>query len=150
MCDIIFFMLHKMNNNSLQLDQKFVSHHITTPTTTITMTSNNIIIIPCRVCGDRSSGKHYGAICCDGCSCFFKRSIRKGAFYTCIGIYSVFIFSALIIIKLFKYSIYNYIFYIQYNKAGKGNCVIDKARRNWCPYCRLQRCFASRMNVSGM
>lgn len=34
--------------------------------------------------------------------------------------------------------------------AGKGNCVIDKARRNWCPYCRLQRCFASGMNVAAV
>lgn len=34
-------------------------------------------------------------------------------------------------------------------KAGKGKCIIDKARRNWCSYCRLQRCFQARMNVAG-
>ncbi|XP_029457249.1 nuclear receptor subfamily 2 group C member 2 isoform X1 [Rhinatrema bivittatum] len=47
----------------------------------------------CVVCGDKASGKqlnfcrtscrHYGAVSCEGCKGFFKRSVRKSLTYSC-------------------------------------------------------------------
>ncbi|CAH8444706.1 unnamed protein product [Schistosoma rodhaini] len=41
--------------------------------------------IPCRVCGAKSSGFHFGAITCEGCKGFFRRTIneRESQRYTC-------------------------------------------------------------------
>ncbi|CAI5438946.1 unnamed protein product [Caenorhabditis angaria] len=37
----------------------------------------------CNICNDKSTGKHYGAVSCDGCKGFFRRSIRKRYHYVC-------------------------------------------------------------------
>uniref|UniRef100_A0A914UUC2 Uncharacterized protein n=1 Tax=Plectus sambesii TaxID=2011161 RepID=A0A914UUC2_9BILA len=37
----------------------------------------------CVICGDRATGKHYGANSCDGCKGFFRRTVRRNQNYTC-------------------------------------------------------------------
>ncbi|CAK9796353.1 Nuclear receptor subfamily 2 group E member 1 [Anthophora quadrimaculata] len=80
-------------------------------------TGDRLLDIPCLVCGDRSSGKHYGIYSCDGCSGFFKRSIHSNRRYMCKGTGSM-----------------------------KGKCPIDKTHRNQCRSCRLAKCFKVNMN----
>uniref|UniRef100_A0A182K656 Nuclear receptor domain-containing protein n=1 Tax=Anopheles christyi TaxID=43041 RepID=A0A182K656_9DIPT len=82
--------------------------------------SDSLLDIPCKVCGDRSSGKHYGIYSCDGCSGFFKRSIHRNRVYTCKAAGEL-----------------------------KGRCPVDKTHRNQCRACRLSKCFQSAMNKDG-
>ncbi|CAI5440132.1 unnamed protein product [Caenorhabditis angaria] len=44
------------------------------------MNFENVI---CTICGDKATGKHYGAMSCDGCKGFFRRTIRKRHSYVC-------------------------------------------------------------------
>ncbi|XP_045501995.1 transcription factor HNF-4 homolog isoform X4 [Colias croceus] len=46
-------------------------------------TSSTSLSQHCAICGDRATGKHYGASSCDGCKGFFRRSVRKNHLYTC-------------------------------------------------------------------
>ncbi|XP_048758927.1 uncharacterized protein LOC125668650 isoform X2 [Ostrea edulis] len=80
--------------------------------------SNSNWNLKCLVCGDRSSGIHYGVLACEGCKGFFRRALqdigdpaRKRCYY---------------------------------NKS----CDITILTRNRCQYCRLQKCLALGMSRS--
>ncbi|NWI26537.1 RORG protein, partial [Sula dactylatra] len=76
----------------------------------------HIEVIPCKICGDKSSGIHYGVITCEGCKVgrgFFRRSQQSSLSYAC---------------------------------SRQQNCPIHRPSRNRCQHCRLQKCLALGMS----
>jgi len=75
-----------------ELEPEIPEQHITlTPVQRPSVSPQNVSQIvhrpqlssACAICGDKATGKHYGAASCDGCKGFFRRSVRRSHVYQC-------------------------------------------------------------------
>ncbi|EDW47978.1 GM21604 [Drosophila sechellia] len=116
----------------------------------------------CVVCGDTSSGKHYGILACNGCSGFFKRSVRRKLIYRAgddwakngsmdfdgFRVGGMALSPDLIKVPPGQNKGREVDETEERNscQAGTGRCVVDKAHRNQCQACRLKKCLQMGMN----
>lgn len=54
-----------------------------TPATSLTDNGDLPQNTLCKVCGDTSSGNHFGVMSCEACKSFFRRSVRANSRYAC-------------------------------------------------------------------
>lgn len=125
-------------------------------------------LLQCRVCGDSSSGKHYGIYACNGCSGFFKRSVRRRLIYrwdeplpTCprgpgTSWWRLFgeggaraKMTKAVVQGLGETLTALGLSVFCRCQVGAGMCPVDKAHRNQCQACRLKKCLQAGMNQDG-
>ncbi|XP_033751722.1 vitamin D3 receptor-like isoform X2 [Pecten maximus] len=51
----------------------------------VTSKTSTPMLPPCRVCGEKASGFHYGVNTCEACKGFFRRSLKRKMDYRCQG-----------------------------------------------------------------
>lgn len=91
----------------------------------------------CAICGDRATGKHYGAASCDGCKGFFRRSVRKNHIYTCRWEYVIMLHHNVNYLRK-----HNLVSYIMSHGSGKPS----KRKTYFCYACN-DRCLFRQTNA---